>query len=375
MSGSGRFRVFLSTLCATVALDAWANVVSAQCAHGGGMGSRMSPGLAGQQMMLQRQLMQQQQLMQQVQLQQQLQTVQLDRQVRDLVKDGPGAIEAALKDPNPETRLTAVLALVKNDPSRLEDLLARLTDDADIVRQAARRALISLSTTRDGKANKRRSVDFGPASNASHTAQRTAVRKWQSWFERQKKNEEALKTIAAKPVKPVARPAAPPKDLLVAPAVVAEDGEKLTKELVDATPTRRDQVLAKLRDGKGAVYTEALAESIPQLTGPALAQAREALTERLTRMTIATLRDKLDDENPEVRRAAALAVAMKETDALIADLIVMLEDPEPAVPPAARAALKSLTNQDFGSVSQGDVAERQRALAAWKAWGRKQSGL
>jgi HEAT repeat protein len=376
MSGFRRLFVSLSTICALTAFGPWASTASAQCAHGGGMGPRMSPGLIGQQMVAQQQMLQQQLLLQQIQQQQQLQTIKLDRQIRELVKEGPGAIDAALKDPNPEMRLIAVLTIGKtNDVSRLNDLLARLTDDADPVRQAARSALISLSTTRDGKPDKRRAVDFGPAVNASRTARQTAARKWLAWFERQKKNDENLKTIVAKPVAPAARPAAPPKDLLVVATVAADDSEKLTKELVQAAPARRDEVLKKFREGKGAIYTEALSEAISQLTGSDRTKAREALAARLSRMTAATLHDKMGDENPEVRRAAALAVAMKENQTLIADLIALLEDPEPSVPPAARAALKSLSNQDFGSVSQGDPAERQRALAAWKAWGQKQNGL
>ena len=70
-----------------------------------------------------------------------------------------------------------------------------------------------------------------------------------------------------------------------------------------------------MRDAKGILYTEALAVAIPHLEGQVRKQAREALAERLSRMTSATLGLKLEDDDTEVRRAAALAVAMKEDKA------------------------------------------------------------
>jgi hypothetical protein len=39
---------------------------------------------------------------------------------------------------------------------------------------------------------------------------------------------------------------------------------------------------------------------------------------------------------------------------------------------AAHAALKSLTNQDFGPDLDATRAEREKAVAAWKAWWDKQ---
>src|SRR5262249_40686681 len=96
--------------------------------------------------------------------------------------------------------------------------------------------------------------------------------------------------------------------------------------------------------------------------------ARDALADRLTRMTANTLREKLRDEDVEVRRAAALACAMKDDRAQVPALIELLEDREPLVVRAARAALKSLTEQDFGPEADATRAERTKAVAAWKAW-------
>lgn len=126
------------------------------------------------------------------------------------------------------------------------------------------------------------------------------------------------------------------------------EADRLSAELVQATPAQRDAVLDRLREGKGLAYTQALAAAIPHLSGPSKTRARDALAERIARMTAATLEDKLHDEDLEIRRAAALACAMKEEKKLIPNLIHLLEDPEPPVVRAAHVALKGLTGQDLG---------------------------
>jgi hypothetical protein len=147
---------------------------------------------------------------------------------------------------------------------------------------------------------------------------------------------------------------------------------RLSAELVDAAAGKRDEVLKKLRDSKGGEYTEALADAIPKLTGDVKTKARDALAERLARMTASTLKDKLRDDDLEVRRAAALAVAMKEEKPLVPRLIEMLDDPEPPVARAAHAALKSLSGQDFGPGAEASRAERAQAVSSWKEWWAKQ---
>jgi hypothetical protein len=158
------------------------------------------------------------------------------------------------------------------------------------------------------------------------------------------------------------------------PAAGKEEGAAgLGRELVRAPAERRGAILEQLREGKGVAYTEELASAIPALEGTSKRQAREALAERLTRMKAATLRHYLKDEDAEIRRAAALASAMKEIKEHIPDLIRMLSDREPAVQRAALAALKELTGQDFGPRPDADRAERAKAIAAWEAWWSKKA--
>lgn len=169
--------------------------------------------------------------------------------------------------------------------------------------------------------------------------------------------------LGGAPARPDPNPVAvtPPS---VAPAGTADHGHEARQRaeaFVKAPAARQPAALAELVEGKGAVYTEALATAIPQLTGEARQQARDALAKRLARMTAATLRDKFKTDDAEVRRAAALAVELKDERQLIPDLIALLDDAERPVTRAAHAALKEMTRQDIGPTA-----------AAWKAWWAKQ---
>ena len=154
----------------------------------------------------------------------------------------------------------------------------------------------------------------------------------------------------------------------------ANEAERLSAELVKAVGRRQEEVLERLKEAKGVVNTEALATAIPQLSGAMKTRAREALAERLARMTAATLRDKLQDEAPEIRRAAALACAVKADKQFVPDLIPLLEDQQGSVVRAAHAALKDLTGQDLGPTGDANAAARTRAASAWKEWWKKQGG-
>jgi hypothetical protein len=170
----------------------------------------------------------------------------------------------------------------------------------------------------------------------------------------------------ASATKPKERPSAPS-------TTVDPDVAKLSAELLDAPPSRWTKALEKLRDTQGAQYTAALAHAITQLEGDLKKKAREALAERLSNRTPATLGAFLQDEDAELRRAAALACAMKDDKTHISKLIELLNDSERSVERAAYAALKSLTKQDFGPASDATDAEKTAAVKAWKGWWKKQA--
>jgi hypothetical protein len=169
------------------------------------------------------------------------------------------------------------------------------------------------------------------------------------------------------------QPVVPSPPPLARSASEAEAG-RLTDEFLRASGSKQEELLEHLKQTKGGAYTAALATAIEKLNGPLKTKAREALAERLARMTAGTLRDMLHDEAPEIRRAAALACAMKDEKEFIPELAKLLEDQEPSVVRAAYSALKALTGQDFGPAANASSESRSRAAAAWKEWWQKQSG-
>jgi len=166
-----------------------------------------------------------------------------------------------------------------------------------------------------------------------------------------------------------------PAHLKSDPEVTGGPAGKLADALVAATGAEREQLLAKYRDSKGAEFTDALAQAIPKMTGDAKVQVREALAQRATRFTAATLNSMMADRDPELRRAAALAAGAKGRERVgeFADsLVKLLADDQAIVVQAARAALKALTGEDHGPEPGAAAAERTTAITAWRNWLAKQ---
>jgi hypothetical protein len=148
---------------------------------------------------------------------------------------------------------------------------------------------------------------------------------------------------------------------------------RLADRLAAGTDSAAD--LEKLKVGKGAAYTVALATVIPKLDGDAKKPAREALAERLSALTESTIRQWLKSDNAEIRRAAVLALAMKDDGGSgsgrmdrLSDIVDRLDDTDPLVVRAALAALKSLTKEKFGPPPNATEAERAHAIEEWKDW-------
>jgi hypothetical protein len=149
------------------------------------------------------------------------------------------------------------------------------------------------------------------------------------------------------------------------------DAEQLLRDLM-SEEADRTAILAKLRDGKGSDYTDALARAAAKLRGEEQKEAREALANRLFRMKADTLRKMLQDEYTEIRRGAIFACAMKEEKSLVPDLIPLLADSDPLISRSARTALKSLSGQDFGPEPDANAGDKTKAILAWKSWWAKQ---
>jgi hypothetical protein len=154
---------------------------------------------------------------------------------------------------------------------------------------------------------------------------------------------------------------------------VEPDVAKLSAELVDATPAKFGAAVAKLRDTRGSEYTYALAYAIDQLDGEQKTKARQALAEIISNLLPKFLATYMEDENTEVRRAAALACAIKEDMTHVSKLIDLLNDRERTVERAAYAALKALTKEDFGPALDATDKEKTDAVKAWRDWSKKQA--
>ena len=158
----------------------------------------------------------------------------------------------------------------------------------------------------------------------------------------------------------------PPKDngkpaegvlTLVKPPADETEGGRMARELAQAPAERRDELMQQYRDGKGVTFTEALAGAIPQLDGEGKRKARRPGGAADPHEGGGAGPRYFQDQDAEIRRAAALAAAMKEAKTLIPDLIPLLSDGEPAVAHAAHTALKDLSGEKLGPTED-----------EWKAW-------
>jgi hypothetical protein len=156
------------------------------------------------------------------------------------------------------------------------------------------------------------------------------------------------------------------------PIATTDEPKTVAAELMSATDADWDKTLARIRDTKGDAYTQGLVLAIKQLEGDRAKSARNALAERLTRMTAETLRSMMKDKEVELRRGAVLAMAMKDDKAHLPDLITALLDEEERVVRAARAGLKAVSGEDFGPMPGANLAARTAAAKAWLDWLRKQ---
>lgn len=148
---------------------------------------------------------------------------------------------------------------------------------------------------------------------------------------------------------------------------------KLAKEIVQASGAKQQQLIEKYRDTKGVAYTEAMVTAIGNLSGEARSKARDALAERVARMTPKTLTNYLKDEEPEIRRAAALGCYLKDSREHIPQLIELLRDKDAGVRQDVLTALKKFSKQNFGPAANATDAERDKAIAAWQEWWKKQA--
>jgi hypothetical protein len=182
---SRRFLLGITAIIAALAFPG--SVAHGQCCmkKSGGMGM---PG--GMDQLMQQMLMQQQWLLTQQQLQNQSQANPLQQALQQVSNLDETGLKDALNNKQDSVRLAAALMAGEKSLPLQEELINLLSDPNDKVRQMARRSLIKLSLI--PQKNKARSegrryysprrIDFGPAPNASESAQTRAASKWREWW-------------------------------------------------------------------------------------------------------------------------------------------------------------------------------------------------
>lgn len=268
-------------------------------------------------------------------------------------------VSRQLRSPRPAVRILTAQAVGRHRLPLEKELIALLEDPSPAVVQSAHASLVRLA----------RGTDFGPPRGAYRSTRRRAAEKWRSWLALQREDDARARSDRG------STPAPGLDQALALRAVLRTDADPaaaLCEELLQASTEHRDAVLERLKRAHGIEHTEALTLAIHRLSGSDRTSVRRALAERLTRMTGATLRAKLGDEDAEVRRAAALACALKDDKRHVPDLIPLLEDRAPSVCRGAHLALRSLTGQDFGPTADAGLEDVARARAAWQEWWQNQ---
>ena len=153
-------------------------------------------------------------------------------------------------------------------------------------------------------------------------------------------------------------------------ATAEAEGLRLSTILRRTLPDQRDQLLARYRDAKEEHYSEALANAIPHFTGKFQEKVRTTLVERLARQSPEQIRAHLQDEDPELHRAAALACIRKADADMVPELIELLLDSEAELADGAHAALKRISGEDFGPAADAVQEDRINAMTKWHEWQR-----
>ncbi len=268
----------------------------------------------------------------------------------------PELLQTHVGHKDPLIRLLVISTISHRRLHLEKELIERLDDPVAIVREAAHKALIRLG----------RGTDFGPKPGASRKGIARAIEKWQHWHALQV--NESPEMLAKRAADKRAADLAALVLIGEEQPELATEVAKMSEELVNAKGEEQLALLARLRESKGNDNTDAIALAIPKLTGDTQRQARDALTQRLAQMSAATLRERLQDDNIEVRRAAALACGRKNAKEHIPDLLQLLDDAEMNVVQSARKALTELTGKDFGPTTDADSRKRADAAEAWRKW-------
>ncbi|MCI0356931.1 MAG: hypothetical protein L0211_00405 [Planctomycetaceae bacterium] len=143
-------------------------------------------------------------------------------------------------------------------------------------------------------------------------------------------------------------------------------GRHISDWLVQA-PLKQAEVLVGFKERSGPAYDDAVATAIPQLKTEVQKLARAVLADRCFCLSADALRERLGNQEAEIRRAAVQVCGQRKLKDLTPELIGLLGDADAAVAKQAHKLLVQFAGKDLGPRAATD-AERQRAMAAWREW-------
>lgn len=154
----------------------------------------------------------------------------------------------------------------------------------------------------------------------------------------------------------------------------SDSGESaLAQAILKAKPAKQSALIREYAEKHGSEYSLALAEAIPKLSDATQEAARSALAARMSRLKPSVVREWLQYDNAEIRRAAAIGTSIHaEPKSFIPDLIKALDDADELVWRGAGLALRTISKKDFGPRKGDSDEERQKARADWEAWWKTQ---
>ena len=139
---------------------------------------------------------------------------------------------------------------------------------------------------------------------------------------------------------------------------------------------RLGQVLVELEKRDGGQVIDALgkaAAATPEIETQEL--ARTLLTKHLSRQDGLIVKERLKDDQAEVRAAAAQAAGIKVLRLVGSELIDLLNDDNGGVRGAARKALVVLSRgADYGPEPEAEAPDREAAIRKWRDWWAQQDG-
>jgi hypothetical protein len=148
-----------------------------------------------------------------------------------------------------------------------------------------------------------------------------------------------------------------------------------TVELTRAASTekgpRLKQVLNELETRRGPEVLTTLLGATRESDRELRSYALDLVDRHLTRQTVDVVRQKLADDDAEIRKAGIRAGVRKP--ALVGDVIDRLDDAQTEVREEAHAALVKLARgQDFGPRADAEAGDRRIAQQRWRTWWERQ---